>query len=446
MILTKLELTNFKGFQHATIEFDPKLNVIVGKNGAGKSSILEAIVKCFYSLTSRYISSGHTQNLYQVSEYDINHKSNCTKVKLDLYDKDQIFNGEIISLLTTAGYLSQDDEILLTENSNLKNQYIQNLKNKIEKGAISIPVIKLYPASRTNTSSIQSNNSVLQISQLEPWLHMIHNSISQNSFFNWIYEIENKELRKQKDDPLYVDPLLEPIRKAILSAFEILNGATYKLISESYQRVGTNTFIPTIALKNIQTGIKEILQQKSEGEKALIILIADIVYTLAISAVSENINILERTAIIMIDEVDTHLHPNWQRKVLGVLRKIFPNIQLIVTTHSPQVISSVHSENIISLDNYSVNKIGQKTYGFDTNNVLNNIFDEDERPTQITSIYKKFNAALSNNESIETLTSFVDELKEIDKEDSGNGKNPIIEEMLYQIEAYKFDLKNESDK
>ena len=58
----------------------------------------------------------------------------------------------------------------------------------------------------------------------------------------------------------------------------------------------------------------------------------------------------ETEGIVLIDEVDLHLHPTWQQRIIGDLKEIFPKVQFIVTTHAPAVISTVKSEIIILLN------------------------------------------------------------------------------------------------
>jgi predicted ATP-binding protein involved in virulence len=90
--------------------------------------------------------------------------------------------------------------------------------------------------------------------------------------------------------------------------------------------------------------------------------------------------------VVLIDEIDLHLHPRWQRFVLDGLRKIFPRLQFVVTTHSPQVLSSVENRQVRRLMNYSLNKQGVFVEGRDTNAILRELMgtgDRDERGSQV---------------------------------------------------------------
>jgi predicted ATP-binding protein involved in virulence len=85
----------------------------------------------------------------------------------------------------------------------------------------------------------------------------------------------------------------------------------------------------------------------------------------------------------LIDEVDLHLHPQWQREVIPALGKTFPNCQFITTTHSPQVLSNVEKENILILEDYKIVENTPFTYGRDSNSILYDLMNVEERPKKV---------------------------------------------------------------
>ena len=96
----------------------------------------------------------------------------------------------------------------------------------------------------------------------------------------------------------------------------------------------------------------------SDGYKCTISLIADIAYRMAILNPQLLDKVLTETeGIVLIDEVDLHLHPTWQKRILKDLLDIFPRVQFIVSTHAPEVINSVRSDSVVILkDNYRSNE------------------------------------------------------------------------------------------
>jgi len=127
------------------------------------------------------------------------------------------------------------------------------------------------------------------------------------------------------------------------------------------------------------------LDQLSDGEKNLIALVGDIARRLAI-ANSGNINPLEGNGIVLIDEIDLHLHPSWQRIMIPKLTKLFPNCQFVFSTHSPQVLSHIRPENIFLLENI-YNELSYRkaidSYGMNTDRILEDLLGVDARPKKI---------------------------------------------------------------
>lgn len=126
------------------------------------------------------------------------------------------------------------------------------------------------------------------------------------------------------------------------------------------------------------------LNQLSDGEKNLVTLIGDIARRLAIA--NPEIDPLEGNGIVMIDEIDLHLHPKWQQLMIPQLEKIFPNCQFIVSTHSPQVLNNVQPDNIVLLENNNNvlrHSFATESYGKNSDRILEDLLGVDARPTNI---------------------------------------------------------------
>ena len=119
----------------------------------------------------------------------------------------------------------------------------------------------------------------------------------------------------------------------------------------------------------------------SDGEKCLIALIGDLARRLAIANPGLK-SPLQGQGVVLIDEIELHLHPRWQREIIPSLTKTFPGCQFIMTTHSPQVISDVRPENVFILDGKSVCH-PEGSLGRDSNRILEDIMETTERPHQV---------------------------------------------------------------
>lgn len=141
------------------------------------------------------------------------------------------------------------------------------------------------------------------------------------------------------------------------------------------------------------------LSQLSDGYKGTISLIADIAYRMAVLNPQLGADVILKTdGIVLIDEVDLHLHPAWQHRILEDLQSIFPCIQFIVTTHAPAVISGAKSENLVILQGYDVASAGSEIYGNDANSILKEIMGVTERIPAVSKLFSQFNALLDEKQ------------------------------------------------
>src|SRR5690606_6386589 len=157
-------------------------------------------------------------------------------------------------------------------------------------------------------------------------------------------------------------------------------------------------------------------------------------------------NYLKSEGIVLIDEIEAHLHPKWQRKIIPILREIFPNIQFFITTHSPQVISSIESSKIFPMENFTVTKFNFKTKGVDINTLLHSVFNTNERPQNFIVLLEEFDSKIENKAKAEELEGIIDQIKKLFNDDPGSTNiDSLITELQIRLEAYQFDLENETE-
>lgn len=121
-------------------------------------------------------------------------------------------------------------------------------------------------------------------------------------------------------------------------------------------------------------GVKIPFDALSDGYRAFVGWVGDLLYHIEKSAPSGK-KLVDNEGIVLIDEIDLHLHPAWQMKILPLLAKALPNIQFIVTTHSPLIVGSVEWQNIIYLTQddegwTTPRREERNTYGLDSDQIL----------------------------------------------------------------------------
>lgn len=189
-------------------------------------------------------------------------------------------------------------------------------------------------------------------------------------FLEWFKEHEDieNEQRVATGDLSTQDPELRAVRDAVA---ELMPGFDRLRILRK----------PTPVMVVTKNGLEFRLDQLSDGERNLIAMTGDLARRL-VAAHGPKAEPRQAEGIVLIDEVDQHLHPAWQRKVLPALQRAFPKVQFIVTTHSPQVLSSVAASSIVLLHDFEAHALTEATRGRDTNAILRDVFGVPERPEE----------------------------------------------------------------
>ncbi len=397
MKVKKLSLKNFRGFSHPEIDFDGKVNVLIGVNGSGKSSILDSIAVLLSRVSAAVISSKASGR--QFSESDIENKSSVTNNAITVHFQGKDYQWNVAK--TRQGKLQQESSSL--HDARVIAETIQRqLSNEPD---ASIPLLVYYPVNRAVLDiplRIKGKHVFDQIAAYEGALTGVENNF--RVFFEWFRnreDIENEQFRKSREDGLFSDTKsdldfqLEAVRNAIIG---FLPGFKKPRIKRQPLRM-------TIE----KDGYELIINQLSDGEKCALAMIGDLARRLAIANPGLS-DPLGGEGVVLIDEVDLHMHPAWQRRVVSVLTATFPNCQFILSTHSPQVVSEVRSESIWMLslqEPEAVHPTG--AYGLDTNRILEDVMNVSDRPEIIKNRIHELFLAIDRNE----LQNAKDILKQI---------------------------------
>ncbi|WP_414529719.1 AAA family ATPase [Nodularia chucula] len=386
MRIEELHLENFRGFQELHLNKCPsQLLVFIGSNGSGKSSILDSIA----ILLSRFIHELLSNEPYykklefDLTEDDININASKTQESIRIViDSDIKLSWEISIDRDKFKSVIQKKEI---------NQYISNLHQTLKnEPSLSIPLLVYYQTQRRVINSASGKRINRKRNQFDAYKSAFSNNINDfKEFFNWFKEEEEyeNEIRLRKDNS-FRNPSLEIVRKAIEIFLESFPDSTFinLHVARVSSREITNHRFDSPSLVIEKNGDPFKLDQLSDGEKTLLMIVVDIARRLAIlnPSITKPSELLEKgTGIILIDEIDLHLHPQWQRIVIPSFRKTFPNCQFIVTTHSPQVLSEVNRENVFILENSKVLEFTPHTFGRDSNSILFEVMGVEKRPVKM---------------------------------------------------------------
>lgn len=388
MKIKTLILKNYRRFSDLEIPFESananNTTVFIGNNGAGKTAILDALVLNLSWLIARINREkgiGHS-----IDDNDILNGQSRTFVDLIL----QHDGEEPYSWLVTKTRKGKEIGIKsdLKDVTRLASIFRKQLT---ENNAASLPLIVYYPVNRAVVDIPLKIRTRHNFEQIDGYDNALQQGVDFRRFFEWFRDredIENEQLISQ-----YQNLFLNGTSLKSLKEFE-----SYGIITQEKDkqlnavRKAIQTFMPDF--ENLRVERKPRLRmvvnkngktldvgQLSQGEKSLMSLVGDIARRLAMMNPALE-NPLEGEGIVLIDEIDMHLHPTWQRSVIGNLNKTFPNCQFILTTHSPIVISETPNLLVYALDDGEITRLNN-LYGMDVNDVLLSEMHADIRNVEV---------------------------------------------------------------
>ncbi|MGM9749382.1 MAG: AAA family ATPase [Candidatus Cryptobacteroides sp.] len=374
MIIKRLEYVNYRGLKTGTIDFDPHLTVVVGKNGSGKSSVLQAVAIAVSWIVARIKSEkGIGQYIDELSVTN-GHQN----AMIDAYFEEF---GKITIPNKTKSGLPKRYSIDLNELRDYVNGIRKNLEETDFKS--SVPVFASYGVKRA-VIDIPLRIRNTEEHMLETYKDCLNGSAKFRDFFMWFRNQEDLENEYRLD----IDGS-ENYSSRELGAFR---RAMHIFLPEY-----TNVRVRRKPLRmTVHKDGKELnIAQLSDGEKIYIALIGDLCRRLVLANPSIE-DPLEGRGIVMIDEVDLHLHPQWQAEVTERLTKVFPNLQFIITTHSPQVINRVATDRLRILENGEIIR-ADYGYGMPTSIVLQDIMGiETEQPKEVVDLINSIYRAIAD--------------------------------------------------
>lgn len=362
MKIKYLQIKNFRGITDFEIDNLSSLNVIAGINGAGKTSVLIALRILLSWLVAR-IKNAKGRGI-NILDKDITKGKDFCFLKICLY------NGatwQIYKKRSGVRRTIEADGLYKTSMSDmmaLANGIAETIDVNPEKS--NIPLIDAYGVNRVVEDTPMRVRKTHKLQPLDALSVNMSNSVNFNDFFMWFREIEDIENESMRNNGvLSDDPKLNAVRSAIT---DLLDGYSGLKVQRN-----PRAFIITKGDQHFN------FNELSDGEKSYLALVLDIARKMAMTHPALE-RPLEGDGIVLIDEIDLHLHPTWQRDVISRLQKIFPNCQFFITTHSPHVVSSANikaGDKLILITHGEAETVLVNNYGRESSIVLADIFQMD---------------------------------------------------------------------
>ena len=329
MRFDRISITNMRlvGELTRTIEISQNKNVLIllGDNGLGKTTMLDAMATTMAPYSAQFPGNPD----FQLSDLDVHIDRNGRRARYLAASAHFVDGGRELSSIRyrkgTASTPKANYEELKRE-AVLKRERIIAGEEDVE-----LPVFVYYGTGRGKFHVPERKRGFQQaFERWDCYKSAIYPDTDFKRFFEWFDLMEDEERRERelRRDFEYRSPILECVRGALAE------------IVDSY----TN---PRILIRPLRFVMDRVdsdgtqyelrIEQLSEGYKIVIATVADLAARMA-GANPQMSNPLSAKGIVLIDEVDLHLHPKWQRTILRDLNRVFPNIQFIVSTHSPIIV------------------------------------------------------------------------------------------------------------
>ena len=402
MKIKSIKLINYRGAVSLNIDFHRQLNVFIGVNGAGKSTILDSLAIMLSWLVNRLKNTNASGR--QISETEINNGQGTAIIEITGVTEDsQEITWKIVK--TRTGYIHAGER----SNFSQLNEYTQQIQRQIteHQGEINLPLFVYYSVNRAVLDIPLKIKTKHQFDSLSAYENALTSGSDFRTFFEWFREREDleNENRKYQYDPIkpegfcFPDPQLEAVRKTI----------------ERFLPDFTNLIVRRNPLRMEVTKKDKIVtvNQLSDGEKCLIAMLGDLARRMAI-ANPQNPDLLTGNGVIIIDEIDLHLHPQWQRFVVPKLLEVFPNCQFFISTHSPNIITHVQPESLHFMEQTEMGikfHPVQESYGKNVDRILEDLMGlETTRPQEIAEALKDIYEQISHNQ-LEAAKNKINDLR-----------------------------------
>lgn len=351
MRIDRLHLKNYRCFDEITVDFHPELTVLVAPNGGGKTAILDAVAVALGPFVTQMGEKGRICSNDDSRIRFVPSGTRSTEVRSPFQGITVYSEGTLEGQRkewkrekrTDKGGMTSKDAAELTG-------YARHLRDRLshetEAPDTVLPLIAYYGTGRLWERKKARIEGVINLPRTAGYLDCISSTSRYDRFGKWF---RTAFIRRQlgrwrfrengapDDDQRALEDIVANVRSSVNAAL-----SPYGECYLDCRRLGLE-----LVVHDDTHSTKLRLDQQSDGVRVMLAMVGDIASRTSLLNPQFGPEAAKKTpGIALIDEVDMHLHPSWQQQVLGSLRKAFPRIQFIVTTHSPQVLTTVSKEHI----------------------------------------------------------------------------------------------------
>jgi predicted ATP-binding protein involved in virulence len=402
MRVTRLKLANLRAIEAVEFKFQPGCNLVVGVNGVGKTSVLDALAICLSAVVKDVNRLRTPVESFAVDDIRMGAHALTVECGLSIDDAEHTYlihkpRATSAPQEKKSG-MPREQTHETPERANYVGDRPRPATGKEPRGrplAVLFSTRRAVPSERAPAKSVAAggvpaayaeafSNRELRLGEFAAWMRVQQALKSEN-----------------------------PTSGRVLVAFE----AAVRRFLPAYKNLHVDDGArPRLLIDHGSTTLQ--VRQLSDGERGTLAMVLDLTRRLA----QANPNMTDPAAnaetVVMIDEIDLHLHPQWQRRIVRDLTAAFPKCQFITTTHSPQVIGEVEHERIQIISDGQVFSPSQ-SFGVDSSRVLEEIMDARPRTEIVQTLLSEISAAVGEKNfgrANEVLAKLIAQVGENDPE------------------------------
>lgn len=375
MHIKQIELVNFRCFEHLKLRCHRQLNVFVGVNASGKTALLLGLRRCLGTFVGQFsdIDTAEKQSIMHIAPEDVRFSNGAFASKTSFKCIVEIEGKEYEWNRTKEGRNGKTD----SKGTKVVDSWVKNIEREIGHPTktfdVLLPLVAYFSTDRGSRERRTSKSDRLFSSRMRGYFNALGQSTNVEYLKVWFKDRQLEKYQSNRKSTA-LDLMLKVIKRipGVLNIEYIVQSSDSELESDLYLTIKKGDLEEKIGFEYL-----------SDGQKMLVCILADIAMRCLLLNPQLNDKANETAGVVLIDEVDLHLHPSWQRLAVPALLEAFPCMQFFFTTHSPQVLSEVPKESVFILKNGNIAPpVNLFTEGRDSNSILYDIFGVEKRPQE----------------------------------------------------------------
>jgi predicted ATP-binding protein involved in virulence len=402
MIVNRLKIANLRAMEAAEFRFQPGFNLIVGVNGVGKTSVLDALGVCLSAVVKQVNKLRTRVEAFTPDDIRVGAEALTVECDITCRETDHTYLVHKPRETSTPQEKKAGMPREQVHDTPERNEFLGKapaLASGKEPGGRPLAVLfstnRAVPSERAPGKGLAAGGVAAAFADA-----FVRRELRLGEFADWMRV--QRSLRKE-----------HPAADRVLSAFEntvtrfLPDYANLRLDGEDGRQLWIDrgkTAMP--------------VRQLSDGERGTLALVLDLTRRLAQANPHLDDPAAKAEAVVLIDEIDLHLHPKWQRQIIHNLREAFPRCQFIATTHSPQVIGEVENDRVQIIANGLVYS-PPHSYGVDSSRVLEEVMDSESRAKEVKELLSQISQTIGKQyyeRARELLARLLERLGETDPE------------------------------